>query len=1660
MPLPDFDTLAPVQSKSALPDFDSLKPYVPSAPRFDPSKIQLDPYQDYYKKTGLTEPASENFQSWQSRQPPEKSAIGPATGIGALTGLDRAKYFIQTKLEKVFPGMAEKGSPSPASVVGGAAMVAPLGLPETLGKLLLGYFAYRTAAAQPDIYRQIKSEIQSGNYSEAQRTAVEDLLQMGMIGTGAAGLRKPAPQFQGPLATGEVLQRPPGAIPEPPPDLGPIPGVPTHGIPTPSIPDPSYPKNRPVVPGTAAERRETAVETIRRAQATTKEQIQQLFPKANLSRQQAAAWRDLAWGKPSTLNPQPSTPTPNARQIQTPAAVYGDLRPQPVASPGPVPVPESGGRIQPQAEGRLPETPPGQVPLTPPAPEPITAASQKVSDKVKTVAQTQGPRPAKNIKDELVANLQQMVMKAPMAKDAKTGDKVTIEIPDDGTFTIPNTYESLSLVLERAQKIKTDSGKPPGVPKAAIKSSGRAIQATAGENTRIQTAKKLEEQKSGKGTVMGFGGMEIHPPTSETTSAVSPERRAELSTIGTGSGLRFDGVHEFPGITPILSFTFNGLPKDDPAFGLTFNTKVDATNEQILTKAQAKATEFAEAKGRPSEAVARVGAELRAELERRQQQPTGPDKPLAFGGTQTGSPATPPVATTPQQLASLQKTMMPGFAAGVREGVLSLLLPSAKSPAHLRAAEKFGARLGAMNQRAESTAFALRGPGKVFDRLGVHNEKLPPDKNPGIKFMSDMSQGRKLRHPFEHVSDLVQKLFDDRLTKLAEAGAPLQSVRENYFPGMWTRESRLAFNAALDEAQKQGVLGKDSDVNNATPAQKAWVKSRVDQLLKSGQGSEADMMAYFTRRPLKGQESFRKQKVFDDVMTGAEFGLQPLSNNPIDLVKWKLAEMDRSIMANEFFQQLKTDGELKVINPYEDTPAGWVRLKDKYGTIYGPPTVTIPEHLDKAVYEGLLDFAGKLGIKHQRTMKFPPGPGNRALGLSYQGQDFVRTRFATETSVLAHEIGHQLDYRHDFWNKFVTEAVGLGKKGVQTKGASQKQRGLIKTELRNIADLTGSRGGDPRKKEEQIAQMVEAYVHAPEKMREVAPTVFKVFDDFIHSKPELKGLADIKPGIELEKLTSDKYVGLPIKGYRIVPKATGDIVNNYLSSSLYNSPGLGGLYKAWMGTANALNQSQLGLGSAFHAGFTTGDVQVSAGATLIKDVYGVLRGNRSLSDLGGTVKNWTAASVKTALTGDKVLNAWRDPDGVIDPRIAQVVKATELAGGGYKLEHGMQTEQTTKMLRDWYSGSRLKAAGRSPIALTELMMKPIMDFLVPRQKAGVFADLAWRIIDQNAGKPLEELTPQFRQAWNRVDARLGQVRYDRLFANNTAKGMVQALVRAPGWSGGTIAELGGSFPDAANFFKEWIKTGRLPDNIPDRVAYTMSLLATVGTANAVLTYAFTGQTPTGMDFLAFRTGRKDKDGNNERFMLPTYVKDLLAYSKQPGTTVLHKSTPLASVLGDVLNNRDYYGYEIRNPNDPYVKQAGQAGKYVIKSFEPFWIQGAVKAAQAGVSPGRLAAPYVGVMPAPAYITRSSIQNQISDLYHKRTGERLKPYGTQEADAAKRVAHQTGAMDVYMFHHLPKTDQAALAQKMSAGEKEHYGVGQSSATSTATRRPAPWAVQGP
>ena len=98
----------------------------------------------------------------------------------------------------------------------------------------------------------------------------------------------------------------------------------------------------------------------------------------------------------------------------------------------------------------------------------------------------------------------------------------------------------------------------------------------------------------------------------------------------------------------------------------------------------------------------------------------------------------------------------------------------------------------------------------------------------------------------------------------------------------------------------------------------------------------------------------------------------------------------------------------------------------------------------------MLDVAKTLGIHHERVLK----AGRSKLGFASPSGDIV-TQFATELNVLAHEIGHILDFRYNLWNLVVKNAVGTGKRGEITKTASSKQRGKYRKNYVRLQTLHG-----------------------------------------------------------------------------------------------------------------------------------------------------------------------------------------------------------------------------------------------------------------------------------------------------------------------------------------------------------------------------------------------------------------------------------------------------------------------------------------------------------------------------------------------------------------------------------------------------------------------------
>jgi hypothetical protein len=518
------------------------------------------------------------------------------------------------------------------------------------------------------------------------------------------------------------------------------------------------------------------------------------------------------------------------------------------------------------------------------------------------------------------------------------------------------------------------------------------------------------------------------------------------------------------------------------------------------------------------------------------------------------------------------------------------------------------------------------------------------------------------------------------------------------------------------------------------------------------------------------------------------------------------------------------------------------------------------------------------------------------------------------------------------------------------------------------------------------------------------------------------GHSDIsgKYGLVTKRAHQDAATGQPgeLKSYRYIAREdVAQVFNNYLSQNLYTNKYIGKPFGAYMKAANTLNQFQLGVFSAFHAGFTSLEAVISHGALGIK---ALVRGD--MKNAANYFKHAPVAWYLNPKLGDKVLKAWMG-DPAAAKEMPQIVEWLTMAGARRIMDARFQTGHTQELLQAWSDGNKAGAAARLIPALVEQSGRPIMEWLVPRQKMGVFAEMANEWSAKNPKASRVETRKAMQQIWNRVDSRLGQVVYDRLFVHNIAKNLTQGLLRAPGWSFGTIAEVGGGLKDLGSFIKGTAK-GERPE-LSDRSAYTLSLLITTAIANSILTALFTGEPPEDWkDLLAFRTGKKDERGNPERFMLPTYAKDVYAYAMQPGTTLLHKSHPMLSLVGDLIRNKDYYGVEIRHEGDNPIMQLAQAGKFTAKAFTPFWMKGAAKEMERGGSILGLTAPMIGVMPAPADLNQTAAERLARELVRARMPQGSKT--AAEFEKSQLAQHLTG---------LARRDPTAATKEIAQARQE-------------------------
>src|SRR6202012_2529325 len=89
-----------------------------------------------------------------------------------------------------------------------------------------------------------------------------------------------------------------------------------------------------------------------------------------------------------------------------------------------------------------------------------------------------------------------------------------------------------------------------------------------------------------------------------------------------------------------------------------------------------------------------------------------------------------------------------------------------------------------------------------------------------------------------------------------------------------------------------------------------------------------------------------------------------------------------------------------------------------------------------------------------------------------------------------------------------------------------------------------------------------------------------------------------------------------------------------------------------------------------------------------------------------------------------------------------------------------------------------------------------------------------------------------QKAWESVDNRMGQLVYDNLFWNKTAKDLGMLAIRSVGWNLGTVREVIGGVKDWGEFFAKGATPGKKAE-FTHRMAYVTALPIVVGTMGAI-----------------------------------------------------------------------------------------------------------------------------------------------------------------------------------------------------------------------------------
>jgi hypothetical protein len=373
----------------------------------------------------------------------------------------------------------------------------------------------------------------------------------------------------------------------------------------------------------------------------------------------------------------------------------------------------------------------------------------------------------------------------------------------------------------------------------------------------------------------------------------------------------------------------------------------------------------------------------------------------------------------------------------------------------------------------------------------------------------------------------------------------------------------------------------------------------------------------------------------------------------------------------------------------------------------------------------------------------------------------------------------------------------------------------------------------------------------------------------------------------------------------------------------------------------------------------------------------------------------------------------QESGGAFDPTIPMMMELAVRSGGDF-MHGGMPTDWHRTYHDIWTNaraelqrGQSLTESGGNAMKeavtkLTQVLSKPLFDTVIPQVKIRAYMDMMqWELMRMGGDYTADSVLKKGVEVKNSIDNRFGEMTYDNLMMHRMAKDVMMLTQRAPGWNLGTVREIGGGFADTARYTAG--KARQLGEKVAGKEAtkntsqWTQRMSYNVGLAmhTAMLASAYqwimTRTLPSddiqeGEDFMTTmkryifpRNGQK-KNGYDQRVSMAGYEKDFYAFINHPLQTMGHKLAPMIAVGERLVTGSDYYGNLLYDPAANTVTQwaqqiTGAAGE-AIMPFSGSAIREQIKTGANPVS--GIGQTLVGFNPAPAYVTRSSADNKMTE----------------------------------------------------------------------------------